>query len=52
MRARVQVRDAAPRKDWPSRRLLGNFPEGWTNRGEAAYLNDLATVDLTRFTLE
>ena len=32
--------------------LLGNFPEGWRDPKEAAYLYDLATVDLGRFDLD
>ena len=31
--------------------LLGNFPEGWADHVEAAYLSDLATSDLSQFDL-
>lgn len=31
--------------------LLGNFPEGWADSKEAGYLHDLATTDLSRFSL-
>ena len=31
--------------------LLGNFPEGWADPAEAAFLRDLATSDLSQFAL-